>query len=105
MGSCTPGGQDAFCASCFRLRGRWTVDDSAVLRGWRRRIGDPQADTIPPHVTLLPPTRVGAARLPVIEAHLARAAEEVTAFPMHLSGTGTFRPVSQVVFVQVGEVA
>jgi 2'-5' RNA ligase len=74
---------------------------AAVLGGWRRRIGDPEADKIPPHVTLLPPTEIEADQLDLVEKHLAEAASAVMPFTMRLSGTGTFRPVSQVVFVQV----
>jgi 2'-5' RNA ligase len=74
---------------------------SATLSRWREKAGDPQAHLVPPHVTLLPPTVVPAADVPAIEDHLARAARTVQPFAMHLSGTGTFRPVSQVVFVQV----
>ncbi len=74
---------------------------AAVLSGWRRRIGDPEAGKIPPHVTLLPPTEMEADQLELVEKHLAEAATTVLPFTMKLSGTGTFRPVSQVVFVQV----
>lgn len=71
------------------------------LRACRTRAGDPQARCVPPHVTLLPPTQVGAADLPVIEKHLACVSHRHEPFELHLCGTGTFRPVSQVVFVQV----
>jgi 2'-5' RNA ligase len=74
---------------------------ASVLTGWRRRVGDPQAELIPPHVTLLPPTRVPRAGMASIEQHLSGAAAAASAFPMHLFGTGTFRPVSPVVFIQV----
>jgi 2'-5' RNA ligase len=74
---------------------------AAVLGGWRRRIGDPEADRVPPHVTLLPPTDIDPDQLELLEKHLAEAARTVLPFTMRLSGTGTFRPVSQVVFVQV----
>ena len=74
---------------------------ATVLTGWRRRVGDPQADLIWPHVTLLPPTPVEPIRMGVIEEHLATAAASRPPFVMHLSGTGTFRPVSPVVFIQV----
>ncbi len=74
---------------------------AGVLTTWRRRVGDPAADLIFPHVTLLPPTPVPVARLDEIEAHLAAAAATREPFTMHLSGTGTFRPTSPVVFVQV----
>jgi len=71
------------------------------LSEWRARVGDPAAARVPPHVTLLPPTLVATAALPDIEAHLAETAAAYPPFEMHLSGTGTFRPVSDVVFVVV----
>lgn len=74
---------------------------SSELRAWRERVGDPGARTIPPHVTLLPPTRVPYADLPEVDRHLSDAAAVAAPFDMHLQGTGTFRPVSQVVFVAV----
>lgn len=73
---------------------------ASVLAGWRRRIGDPEADRIPPHVTLLPPTELSAEQFSEVELHLEHAAATVPPFTMRLSGC-TFRPVSQVVFVQV----
>ena len=71
------------------------------LQECRRAFGDPLADAIPAHVTLLPPTAVSSLAMPQIEAHLAGAAGVVRPFTMILRGTGTFRPVSPVVFVQV----
>lgn len=72
-----------------------------VLVRWREQAGDPQAHLVPPHVTLLPPTVVAASTVPLIEAHLGEVAKAAAPFAMHLTGTGTFRPVSQVVFVRV----
>lgn len=74
---------------------------ATVLAKWRRQVGDPAADLVFPHVTLLPPTPVAADSLDEVEKHLAEAAAAHHAFTMHLSGTGTFRPTSQVVFIQV----
>jgi 2'-5' RNA ligase len=74
-----------------------------LLVDWRSKVGDPQASLVPPHVTLLPPTEVPAARRPTISAHLAEVARCHPPFDMHLSGTGTFRPVSDVVFVAVAK--
>jgi 2'-5' RNA ligase len=71
------------------------------LRERRAAYGDPQADSVPVHVTLLPPTAVDAGALPEIEDHLAAVARRWHPFRMRLRGTGTFRPVSQVVFVAV----
>jgi 2'-5' RNA ligase len=74
---------------------------ATVLTNWRRRVGDPAADLIWPHVTLLPPTPVPVDAMDKIEMHLADAAAAHRPFVMHLSGTGTFRPTSPVVFIQI----
>jgi 2'-5' RNA ligase len=74
---------------------------ASVLTGWRHRIGDPLAAEIPPHVTLLPPTELDREQLNDIDKHLQLAAAACRPFPMHLAGTGTFRPLSPVVFIQV----
>jgi 2'-5' RNA ligase len=74
---------------------------ATVLSNWRRKVGDPNADLVWPHVTLLPPTPVARAALDEIDAHLAAAAAAQEPFAMHLAGTGTFRPTSPVVFIQV----
>lgn len=70
-----------------------------VLQGWRRSFGDPMADAIPPHITLLPPTEVHADELRDVTKHLTALAASVQPFDVHLRGTATFRPVSPVVFV------
>lgn len=71
------------------------------LRARRRAYGDPQAETVPMHVTLLPPTEIDSAAAAQIEGHLAAIAARGRPFRMRLRGTGTFRPISQVVFVRV----
>jgi 2'-5' RNA ligase len=71
------------------------------LRERRAGYGDPQAAIVPTHVTLLPPTEVDPAAVPEIEGHLAEIAARGRPFRMRLRGTGTFRPISQVVFVRV----
>ncbi|MBS2961744.1 2'-5' RNA ligase family protein [Actinocrinis puniceicyclus] len=71
------------------------------LRARRAAYGDTQARTVPAHVTLLPPTEVEPEAVPRIERHLAAIAARGRPFTMRLRGTGTFRPVSQVVFVRV----
>lgn len=75
----------------------------SLLQERRAGFGDPAASGIPTHVTLLPPTEADAAALPAIEAHLGGVAAAGRPFPMRLSGTGTFRPLSPVVYVQVVE--
>ena len=57
--------------------------------------------SIPTHITLLPPTEVAADDLDRIEKHLRTIAESEQPFEIHLRGTGTFHPVSPVVFVSV----
>lgn len=71
----------------------------SLLQAWRERLGDPAALRIVPHVTLLPPTRVREDALPAIEEHLRDLARRERPFDIRLRGTGTFRPVSPVVFV------
>lgn len=69
------------------------------LQDYRTAVGDTTAAMIPTHVTLVPPTDVDEADLPEIERHLAEAATGIGSFAVHLRGTGTFRPISPVVFV------
>ncbi len=72
---------------------------NAELQGWRERLGDPNAAYVPPHVTLLPPTPLPEGRLHEVEEHLRTVAADEESFVLHLRGSGTFRPVSPVVFV------
>jgi 2'-5' RNA ligase len=67
----------------------------------RTQAGDPLAEGIPAHITLLGPTDVEHAALPAITAHLAEAAAAQPRFLVQLRGTGTFRPITEVVFVTV----
>lgn len=76
---------------------------AAQLHRYRVAIGDPTADGVPTHITLVPPTEVSDVRLEAVEAHLAEAAASAPPFRVHLRGTGSFRPVSPVVFVNVVE--
>jgi 2'-5' RNA ligase len=71
------------------------------LQSWRERFGDPLALAIPTHVTLLSPTMVKDRELDAVEEHLCEIAVGERPFEMHLRGTGTFRPVSPVVFVSL----
>lgn len=72
-----------------------------MLQARRASFGDPLAESIPTHVTLLPPTLVARDQLDDVVEHLEAAARSGHPFPMVLRGTGTFRPTSPVVFVQV----
>jgi 2'-5' RNA ligase len=65
----------------------------------RAEAGDPQAAYTPAHVTLLGPTEVETDLLPAVEKHLEAVAWAHQPFTIHLRGTGTFRPITEVVFV------
>jgi 2'-5' RNA ligase len=67
----------------------------------RRRVaaGDAVALHVPAHVTLLGPTEIDSAQLPLVEQHLTAVATAHPAFSIMLRGTGTFRPITDVVFV------
>jgi 2'-5' RNA ligase len=69
------------------------------LQRARAGLGDPLADAIPPHITVIGPTVVDESALPAVVEHLSKVARETPPFRVHLRGTGTFRPVSPVVFV------
>ena len=71
------------------------------LQRVRESYGDPLARSIPTHITLLPPTEVPSDDLDTVEKHLRTIAESEQPFEIHLRGTGTFLPVSPVVFVSV----
>ena len=71
-----------------------------MLQAKRASFGDPLAESIPTHVTLLPPTEVEGDELPRWWSTSGGGGDRAS-FPMVLRGTGTFRPISPVVFVQV----
>ena len=71
------------------------------LQAHRESFGDPLAASIPTHITLVPPTEIDDVHLTEVEKHLEEVASEGEAFCVHLRGTGTFHPVSPVVFVSV----
>ncbi|MGI8867380.1 MAG: 2'-5' RNA ligase family protein [Mycobacteriales bacterium] len=76
---------------------------ASMLRRMRQDADDPQATIVPPHVTFLPPSVVRRTETEGVERHLATVAARHEPFDLHLSGAGSFRPVSQVVFAQVSE--
>lgn len=73
----------------------------SMLQKCRTSYGDPLGASVPSHVTLLPPQEIQVSDLETMRTRLATAAARVPAFHMRLRGTGTFRPVSPVVFVAV----
>ncbi|MGH8967814.1 MAG: 2'-5' RNA ligase family protein [Actinomycetes bacterium] len=73
------------------------------LQDARARLGDPLAQAIPPHITVIGPTVVDVSVLEAVSEHLEKVAAETPPFRVHLRGAGTFRPVSPVVFVSLAE--
>lgn len=73
---------------------------ASELQEYRLAIGDPTAMGVPTHVTLLPPMVVPSDLAPV-EEWLNAAVAGQRPFDIRLAGTGTFRPVSPVVFINL----
>lgn len=71
------------------------------VRTAREAFGDPQANAIPTHVTLIAPAEVPMQMLNSIDAHLQSVASKSMPIRIQLRGTATFRPVSPVVFLAV----
>jgi 2'-5' RNA ligase len=71
------------------------------LNAARHDAGDPAAANVPAHITLLPPTELTDDERVIVEHHLTEAATRHRPFELHLRGTGTFRPITDVVFVAV----
>jgi len=76
---------------------------ASYLQGLRERFGDPLARAIPTHLTLLPPTTVDNSLMEEIDDHLAGVAAAARRFAIVLSGPGSFRPTSPVVFVRLAD--
>lgn len=72
---------------------------TASLTRARTDCGDPMAKTVPPHITLLPPSIVEPDQMGAVVEHLKTVAGGHAPFVMELRGTDTFRPLSEVVFV------
>jgi 2'-5' RNA ligase len=73
------------------------------LQQYRASFGDVQAEAIPTHVTLVPPTAIPRGGLDEVEQHLFEVSGGHSPFRLRLRGTATFRPVSPVVFIAVTE--
>ncbi|NUS72091.1 MAG: 2'-5' RNA ligase family protein [Corynebacteriales bacterium] len=71
------------------------------LVDFRSAAGDPLAHLAPPHITLLPPTSLALESWDDALEQLTRVARGAAPFELELRGTGTFRPVTDVVFVAV----
>lgn len=71
------------------------------LRAWRESFGDRMADAIPAHITLVTTTETDD--WDAVVRHVRAVAAATSPFRVSLRGTGTFRPVSSVVYVNVAE--
>jgi hypothetical protein len=71
------------------------------LQEFRVANGDAQGATIPTHITLVPPVEIEQHRMSDVECHLDAVAAASRAYRIHLRGSGTFRPISPVVFVNL----
>ncbi len=72
---------------------------AAELGRWRASFGDPMADLIPAHITLV--TTTPATDWDATIEHVREVARGQHAFTVTLKSTGTFRPVSPVVFLNL----
>ena len=73
------------------------------LQEFRVANGDEQGASIPTHITLVPPVEIDEEQLGAVERHLDAVAARAATYLVHLRGSGTFRPVSPVVFVNLVE--
>ncbi|NUP59252.1 MAG: 2'-5' RNA ligase family protein [Pseudarthrobacter sp.] len=74
-------------------------DIAEELQRWRASFGDPLADVVPAHITLV--TTTPAQDWDATLRHVREVARCQSPFMVTIAGTGTFRPVSPVVFIKV----
>jgi 2'-5' RNA ligase len=79
--------------------GPWAGEISAA----RQSYGDVYAEMIPPHITIVGPTAVNITDIPAIIVQLDNACDQFPAFQITLAGTGSFRPISPVVYLEVND--
>jgi 2'-5' RNA ligase len=72
---------------------------ASELRGWRASFGDPMAAVIPPHITLITTTPVHD--WDEATEHVRSVARRQAPFTLGMCGTGSFRPVSPVVYLGI----
>jgi 2'-5' RNA ligase len=94
-------GSQTVCESCVGVVIDIPEPIAAELQRWRASFGDPMAALVPPHITLVTttPTPDWEATL----GHVRQVARAQQPFTVTLRSTGTFRPVSPVVYVNVAE--
>jgi 2'-5' RNA ligase len=70
------------------------------LTQWRIGFGDPHAEKILAHITLLPPLRMSREKFQNFPTRLESELGGLRAFEMSLGPIGSFRPVSPVVYLE-----
>jgi 2'-5' RNA ligase len=74
---------------------------AGALESWRASFGDPMAAVVPPHITLI--TTTPASDWPAMISHVRAVALTQQPFRVQLRSTGSFRPVSPVVYLKLDE--
>jgi len=74
---------------------------STEIANARISYGDRYAQMIPPHITIVGPTVVKLKDLPALVVALDNTCDQFPKFTISLAGTGTFRPISPVSFINV----
>lgn len=69
------------------------------LQRWRASFGDPMAGVVPAHITLV--TTTATDDWAATREHVRVVAQQQAPFMVTIAGTGTFRPVSPVVYINV----
>jgi 2'-5' RNA ligase len=77
------------------------ADVAEELREWRASFGDPAAHVVPAHITLVTTTETEDWDATV--DHVRSVAARQVPFRVTIAGTGSFRPVSDVVYLKVAE--
>lgn len=75
------------------------------LTEWREGFGDPHADRMPAHITVLAPLRMSRLAFSRLADALHSRLAEVPAFEVTIGPVGSFRPVSPVVFLHAHAIA
>lgn len=74
---------------------------AGALESWRASFGDPMAAVVPPHITLI--TTTPASDWAAMVRHVREVAARQQPFRVRLRSTGSFRPVSPVVYLKLDE--
>ncbi len=69
----------------------------------RITLGDKIGQKVPPHITLMPPIAVPKQEKEAVVEHLRAVAARHRPFKITISGSGSFLPVSPVVYLEVAE--